>query len=61
MSLKLIKEDLYTGRFEIDASPLENRRDAILATFQDEPLSKAEALELIDELAEIQNQIERNN
>lgn len=49
---------------EIDdeiANPLEARRDAILAAFVEEPLTPAEAYQLIDELAEIEIQIERNN
>lgn len=37
---------------QMEENPLEARAAAIMAAFQDEPLSQAEALELIDELAE---------
>jgi len=40
-----------------EPNPLEARQAAIMAAFQEEPLSKSEALALIDELAEIQTQL----
>ncbi len=42
---------------QMEENPLEARAAAIAAAFQDEPMSRAEALELIDELAEIQTQL----